>query len=245
MTVTSRQCRARYYSIMKRRNGYTIGLFLAAMQAASVAYAADTTTTTVETFTEEWVEPDGDLVEGAADAPRARIKSIAHYGPFHVVAANRAELRGSIESETLRQFKAMLFAYPGIKQIDIVDCPGTGDDAANFAIARLIRQKGISTFVPDGGFAGSGGVELFLSGTKRRAAPTAEFAVHSWRDENGREANDYAANAPENLAYINFYKEIGMEDGKAKAFYAMTNSVPHSSALYLKPSDIARFAALD
>jgi ATP-dependent protease ClpP protease subunit len=230
---------------MKRRNGYTIGLFLAAMQAASVAYAADTTTTTVETFTEEWSEPESELVEDAASAPRAPIKAFAHFGPFHVVAANRAELRGSIESETLRQFKAMLFAYPGIKQIDIVDCPGTGDDAANFAIARLIRHKGISTFVPDGGFAGSGGVELFLSGAKRRAAPTAEFAVHSWRDENGREANDYAANAPENMAYINFYKEIGMEDGKAKAFYAMTNATPHNDAQYLRAKDIAAYIPLD
>ena len=211
---------------------------LAAVSLPVVAHATETTTTTVEIFVEEWDEPD--VAEAMHVEP-----AIGHYGPFRVVAPNRATLNGSIESETLAQFKAMLAAYPAMKQIDIVDCSGTGDDAANFAIARLIRQRGIATFVPDGGSARSGGVELFLAGAKRRAAPTAEFAVHSWRDEDGREANDYAANAPENLAYINFYKEIGMEDGKAKAFYAMTNATPHDDARYLRGKDIAAYIPLD
>ncbi len=225
---------------MKRGNAFIIGLALAAAQLVPcAAHAASVTTITVETITEEYDEPDGAFGE---EAPAI---ALAHYGPFHVVADDRSELRGSIESETLRQFQAMLAAYPRMKQIDIVDCSGTGDDAANFAIARLIRQRGIATFVPDGGSARSGGVELFLAGAKRRAAPTAEFAVHSWRDEDGREANDYAANAPENLAYINFYKEIGMEDGKAKAFYAMTNATPHDDARYLRGTDIAAYIPLD
>ncbi len=228
---------------MKWGNAYSIGLVLAAQIVPSMAYAANVTTITVETITEEYEEPDS--APDSAYSDEAPAIALAYYGPFHVVAADRAELRGSIESETLRQFQAMLAAYPRISQIDIVDCSGTGDDAANFAIARLIRQRGISTFVPDGGSARSGGVELFLAGAKRRAAPTAEFAVHSWRDEEGREANDYAANAPENLAYINFYKEVGMDDGKARAFYAMTNATAHNDARYLRGTDIAAYIPLD
>ena len=171
--------------------------------------------------------------------------SAAHFGPFAVVAADRAELNGGIETNTPAQFRAMLRAYPGIVQIDMIDCPGTDDDTANFAIAHMIRKAGIATNVPDGGSVRSGGVELFLAGAKRSAAPTAEFAVHSWRDEDGLEAGDYSASDPANQEYIAFYREVGMDADKAKAFYALTNSVSNDDALYLKPRDIAAYIPLD
>jgi hypothetical protein len=217
-----------------------LGFALIAANVHSLASAAETSTVTVETIIEEWDDEEAEPA-AAISSPLA----LAQYGPFRVVADDRAELNGSIESETASQFKAMLAAYPAIKHIVLIDCPGTSDDAANFTIARLIHRKGIATGIPDGGSVRSGGVELFLAGVKRHAAPTAEFAVHSWRDEDGREAKDYAANAPENLEYINFYKEIGMDDAKAKAFYAMTNATPHDSARYLKGADIAAYIPLD
>ena len=171
--------------------------------------------------------------------------ALARFGPFSIVAVDRAELNGVIETNTPAQFRAMLRAYPALKQIDMIDCPGTDDDEANFTIAHMIRKAGITTYVPDAGSVRSGGVELFLAGAKRRAAPTAEFAVHSWRDEDGREPDDYAANDPANQEYIAFYREVGMDAAKAKAFYALTNSVPNDEALYLKPRDIAAYIALD
>jgi hypothetical protein len=172
-------------------------------------------------------------------------KALASFGPFHVVGHDRVELAGVIGSGTDAQFRALLKAYPGIKQIDMIDCPGTEDDAANFAIARMVRRAGIATHVPDGGFVGSGGVELFLAGLRRSAAPTAEFAVHSWRDSDGLEANDYAEGDPLHRQYLSFYREMGMEDAKARAFYAMTNSVGHEDALYLTAGDIARYTAIN
>jgi hypothetical protein len=171
--------------------------------------------------------------------------ALAHFGPFIVVAANRAELNGTIETSTPAQFRAMLRTYPALHQIDMIDCPGTDDDEANLIIARLIRKAGITTNVPDGGSVRSGGVELFLAGARRHAAPTAEFAVHSWRDEDGLEAEDYGANDAANQEYINFYREIGMDADKAKAFYALTNSVSNDEALYLKARDIAAYIPLD
>jgi hypothetical protein len=177
--------------------------------------------------------------------PSSKYFAAAHFGPFIMVAANRAELNGTIETNTPVQFRAMLRSFPALKQIDMIDCPGTDDDEANFIIARLIRKAGITTNVPDGGSVRSGGVELFLAGARRHAAPTAEFAVHSWRDEDGLEAEDYAANNPANQEYINFYREIGMDAAKAKAFYALTNSVSNDEALYLKPRDIAAYIPLD
>jgi hypothetical protein len=192
----------------------------------------------IETEVYEWVE-------AAQPATLSSANSFATFGPFTVVDANRAELNGSIESETPAQFRAMLRAFPGIQQIDMVDCPGTGDDEANLMLARMIRQSGIATYVPDGGSVRSGGVELFLAGAKRSAAPEAEFAVHSWLDEDGMEPDDFAGDDPVNREYVDYYREMGMTPDKAKAFYALTNSVPHDDALYLKPRDIAAYIPLD
>ncbi|MEQ1551765.1 hypothetical protein [Sphingorhabdus sp.] len=170
---------------------------------------------------------------------------IASFGPFHMVAPDRAELIGSVESETPAQFAALLRAFPALKQIDMVDCPGTGDDGANLALARMVRRHGVMTYVPEGGSVRSGGVELFLAGARRRAAPTAEFAVHSWRDEDGYEASDFAADDPVHQEYIAFYREMGLSEGEARNFYAMTNSAPHDDALYLNSRDLARYVRLD
>lgn len=187
-----------------------------------------------------WSETD--TPNNAADLPGGLRTS---FGPFHVVGHDRAELAGSIETDTPAQFHAMLKAFPSIKQIDMVDCPGTGDDEANFTLARMIRRAGIATYVPGGGFVASGGVELFLAGVHRRADPDAEFAVHSWRDSDGLEAADFANDDPVNVTYINYYREMGMGEAQARAFYALTNSVNHDDALYLKAADIARYIRLD
>lgn len=195
------------------------------------------TSVSVETLAYEWVEESAPVV---VPSP-----SNARFGPFHVVSPDRVELNGSIESDTPAQFRSMLRAFPGIRQIDMVDCPGTGDDEANLALARMVRKAGISTFVPKGGSVRSGGVELFLAGAKRSAAPDAEFAVHSWLDEDGLEPDDYAESDPVNREYVDYYREMGMSDDNAKAFYAMTNSVPHDDALYLKPRDLAVYIPLD
>jgi hypothetical protein len=214
--------------------------------APLTVYAAEYTI--VETTVEEWADEPAAGYAQIAERPAGRAAStgaLASFGPFNVVGNARAELVGTIETNTPAQFKQMLAAYPAITQIDMIDCPGTNDDAANFAIARMIRKAGIATFVPNGGSVRSGGVELFLSGVRRYAGPDAEFAVHSWQDEDGLEPDDIAADDPVNLEYIQYYREIGMDDSMARAFYAMTNSVPHDSALYLKARDIAAYLPLD
>lgn len=205
------------------------------------------TTITVEEIVYEDAASDGAeryVADQFAEIVPSRTP-LASFGPFHMVSPTRAELIGSIESETPAQFRALLRAFPALAQIDMLDCPGTGDDEANLALARMVRKAGIATYVPDGGSVRSGGVELFLAGAKRSAAPTAEFAVHSWIDEDGLEPEDFAADDPVNRDYVDYYREMGMSDGSARAFYALTNSVPHDDALYLNSADIARYVALN
>ena len=177
----------------------------------------------------------------AAQAP----VGIADYGPFRVLDATHAALVDVTDTASPRQFAALLRDWPDIATLSMVDCPGTEDDRANLRVGAMIRDAGIATEVPDGGFVASGAVELFLAGVRRSAAPSAEFAVHSWADEDGREAKDYAADAPENRAYTDYYRRMGMTAPQATAFYAMTNSVPFAQALRLTRADMARWVPLD
>lgn len=211
---------------------------------APAGYEARTTTlvqaghvTITETVREE---PVRFIALPARAAPGA---ALAQYGPFRVLDEKRAALVGSTDSASPQAFAAMLAAHPGLEVIEFADAAGTSNDLANLKLGRAIRAAGLATHVPAGGSARSGAVELFLAGTRRTMDPQALFAVHSWRDERGREPADFAPDAPENRLYLDYYAEMGMTAAEARAFYAMTNSVPHSGALWIDGRDMARWIA--
>ena len=183
------------------------------------------------------------LVEAVLPAPKS--VGIAAYGPFRVLDSSRAALVDVTDHTAPDQFAAMLRDYPGILMLEMIECPGTDDDRANLRLGRMIHARGIATHVPAGGSVRSGGVELFLAGARRFADPGAEFAVHAWADEDGREPGNYAADAPENRAYLDYYREMGMSSSQAANFYAMTNSVPNADAKWMGAKDMARWVKLD
>ncbi|WP_369026799.1 alpha/beta hydrolase [Qipengyuania sp. RANM35] len=170
-------------------------------------------------------------------------RGIARFGPFLVLDSRRVALVDETGHDTPAVFAAMRRAFPDLVQVDMVECPGTRDDKANMELGRMIRAAHMVTHVPPIGSVRSGAVELFLAGVERDIADGAEFAVHSWMDEYGREAGDFGENAPENLKYIVYYREMGMGERQARAFYAFTNSVPHAEALWLEAQDMRRWAA--
>jgi hypothetical protein len=169
-------------------------------------------------------------------------QGIAQYGPFVVLDSRRVALVGVTDRSTPAMFSAMLHDFPALAQLDMVECPGTHDDIANIRLGRMIRAAGMVTYVPPIGSVRSGAVELFFAGVARDISDGAEFAVHSWRDDDGHEAKDFAADAPENTKYLDYYREMGMGADQAQAFYTFTNSVPHSSARWLTAPDMRRWA---
>jgi hypothetical protein len=169
----------------------------------------------------------------------------ARFGPFTIVDTATVRMAGDVTSATPRQFAAMLAAFPGLKRLELVDCPGSLDEEANLALARAVRRAGLTTHVPAGGSVRSGAVELFLAGVTRSAHPSAEFGVHSWRDEDGLEARDFAQDHPVHREYLDYYREMGLDDAKARAFYSMTNATGFDAVRYLTKADMARFVALD
>ncbi|MEL7189230.1 MAG: alpha/beta hydrolase [Pseudomonadota bacterium] len=164
--------------------------------------------------------------------------AVAQYGPFRVLDENRVAMVGSTDVTAPLHFAAMLRDFPELERLEMIEAPGTSHDLANLELGRLIREAGIATHVPAGGSVRSGGVELFLAGATRTMDDNAEFAVHSWRDIYGREPKDFAEDAPENRLYLDYYVEMGMSEGRAREFYAMTNSVPHHSALWLNGDEM-------
>ena len=211
----------------------------AAAQVVTVTETVEVTYEVVDSGSERLVAPE------LSSPPAALPRSVASFGPFRVLDPGRAALVDVTDERTPAQFEAMLRAYPGIALIEMIECPGTEDDRANLRLGRMIHTRGISTHVPAGGSVRSGGVELFLAGKTRIADPGSEFAVHSWADEDGREARDYAADAPENRAYIAYYEEMGLPEPQARAFYAMTNSVPNAQAKWLGAADMAHWVTLN
>ena len=178
-------------------------------------------------------------------APGTIPPGIASYGPFRVIDSGRAALVDATDSRSPEQFAALLRDYPNVSELEMIECPGTEDDLANLRLGRMIRARGISTHVPAGGSVRSGAVELFLAGRLRYADPGSEFAVHAWLDDTGRTPRDYAPNSPENLRYLNYYQQMGMNLQEARAFYAMTNAIPFESARWFGADEMARWVRLD
>ncbi|MFN4113423.1 MAG: alpha/beta hydrolase [Sphingomonadaceae bacterium] len=165
-------------------------------------------------------------------------QALASYGPFRVIGPARAALVGVTDSASPAQFAALLRDHPGIATLELIECPGTEDDRANLKLGRMIRAAGIATHVPAGGSVRSGAVELLLAGTQRRIDDGAEFAVHAWIAEDGREAHQFAAGSAEHAGYIAYYREMGMAEAQARAFYAMTNSVRFDDAKWLGAAEM-------
>lgn len=231
---------------MQRLAAPLLAALLAAIALPAPVLADDMTTIAIEVIDDTGLTLPGSerfVSEGSFDP--ADVQGIATFGPFRVLDATRAALVDATDSASPRDFARLLLAYPQIRTLEMIECPGTSDDTANLKLGRMIHRAGIVTEVPDGGSVRSGAVELFLAGARRIAAPGAEFAVHSWQDSDGLEPSDFPANDPVNRAYIAYYREMGMSEAQATAFYAMTNAVPHEDARWMDAEEFAAYAPLD
>lgn len=244
-----------------RKRGLTVLLWCVAAALALLLFSPPVHAQTI--IVEEWTEADapveltysdtdGDAaMKGAQrfagvlpDMADLRWPALAAYGPFHVTDARTIEMTGTVDSNTPAEFAALLAAHPGVERLVMRECPGSVDEHANLALARMVRRAGLATHVPAGGSVRSGAVELWLAGVRRTADDGAEFGLHSWRDEDGREARDYAASDPVHGEYLGFYREMGLDDATASRFYALSNSVGFDELRLLGAGDMARLGLL-
>ena len=233
--------------IPQLENDKSVGTYSDSVTFRETTISPNGTTETITTYEESYIYQDTVTRYIPEDAFNAQpSKSLATYGSFRVVNKNRAEMIGTTDSYSMERFNRMIAQHPNIKQIDMLDVAGTVDDEVNLELARKINAMGIATHIPKNGSVRSGGVELFLAGKRRSAHPSANFAVHSWRDEDGLEPNDFPKNHPVHRSYIDYYRDIaGMSEKQAADFYWMTNSAPHDDLIDLTTEDIQRYTPLN
>jgi hypothetical protein len=217
-------------------NGTIVSQFLLSIAVYALPYSIPAVLASEITSETEVIE-DEDSDQATAATP-----AIARFGPFSVINATVVEMRGVIDSATPGDFRRMRILYPALHTLEMVDCPGSEDDEAALALDRLVHQAGINTHVPAHGSIRSGAVELFLAGAHRTADPGAELGVHSWQDDEGKQARDYPPDAPVHAEYINYYVAMGFAPKLAQDFYAFTNAAaPATGIHYMTPDEISRF----
>jgi len=148
------------------------------------------------------------------------------YEPVYFeVSADTAFMRGVIDETTPDVIANLFEEHPEVKIITMIDVPGSADDSSNLKVARLIRQNGISTFVPFKGMIASGGVDFFLAGINRELADSTLVGVHSWYEYDSTGAIINAQDLPKNhemhKMFLDFYHDIKI----AEDFYWYTLEV--------------------
>lgn len=99
-------------------------------------------------------------------------------------------LDGVINSRSLGDFVDVLNDNPGLRAIELGQIDGSIDGEVVAEMGYIIRDEGLATRAGAGAEIYSGGVDLFLAGVDRRAAPGAVLGVHEWETGFGR-ARDY------------------------------------------------------
>ena len=147
------------------------------------------------------------------------------------VQGNTARMTGTIDCTTPAVVQQLLSANPQLTTIVLVNVPGSADDDANLAAARLIRQAGINTHVPAGPGVASGGTDFFLAGVIRTMDAGAVIGVHSWADGNGsgkaqKDSNPNWATDTAHASFLQYYQEMGLADPSGFYCYTMDAAPP-------------------
>lgn len=124
------------------------------------------------------------------------------------------------------------------------DVLGSVDQEATFAAGRRIRELGLATHVPRGGVIASGGVEVFLAGSRRTIDTGARLGVHSWSVEidgvrvDGRDLHPSHRLHKQFLAY---YLEMGMSEDY---YWFVVDSAASDDVHWLTDDELDRFGLL-
>ena len=147
-------------------------------------------------------------------------------------------MTGTIYGQTPDILRAALAANPQVREIVMVEVPGSADDAANHRAGRMVRRAGLATRLLPDSLIASGGTDFFLSGRRRIVAPGAQIGVHSWSTLGGLEGAALPDSEPEHRFYLDYYREMGIPE----TFYWFTLAAAPSHGLHwMTRAEIARF----
>ena len=158
-----------------------------------------------------------------------------------------AVMHGFINSNTPSVVQTFINDYPTITTLVFMQIPGSDDDDTNLQASQLLRNRGYTTYLPavnvynQDAFIASGGVDMFLAGTRRVIDVNAEVGVHSWSDGTNQ-ATDFPVGDPVHQPYIDYYVAMGFSQADAEAFYYFTiNAAPASGIHNMTESELEQY----
>ncbi len=156
------------------------------------------------------------------------------------VKGDTAVVDGGTDSRSLTEMKTFLNDNPGVRHLVLRNMPGTSDAMTNLKIARLIRERGLTTHLQKRSRIASGAVDLFISGVERTMECGAKIGVHSWSVDGRigpkRMGADY--NQP---VHEDFLSDMGIDP----AFYVFTREAAEPETIYImKYPEIVEYGLL-
>ncbi|UTW44268.1 alpha/beta hydrolase [bacterium SCSIO 12696] len=128
------------------------------------------------------------------------------------VADDKLVLNGIIDDTTPDAFRNALSESPNVTALVLRFVPGSIDDESNLAVARAVRNAGLTTEVPSGGIVVSGGTDLFLAGKQRRLGQGSCVGVHTWAEGlSGKAGAEYPRTSSEHQPYLDYYRDMAID----------------------------------
>jgi len=156
------------------------------------------------------------------------------------VSGDTAYVNGGTDTMSYFNAKSFINNNPQIRKLVLMRMPGTVDSGANLEIARLIRERGISTHLDKNSRIASGAVDLFISGKERTMECGAMIGVHSWSYNGEIGPKDLGVDRFQ-YRHESFLREMGVNP----AFYVFTREAADPDEIYfLQPDEIEKFGLL-
>ena len=184
--------------------------------------------------------PAAVLFQAVADAlTSADLVEPQDEGLYLDVRGDLLFVRGVVDSDSRGQMYDVLKDFPDIQTVVLTAIPGSADDETNLALGRMLRQAGITTYLPARGMVASGGVDLFLSGGRRFVERGASVGVHSWADSDGTDGDDLPREDPLHGLYLEYYREMRIPED---FYWFSLQAAPPEGIHWMTEAEMERYA---
>lgn len=146
----------------------------------------------------------------------------------------KAYVNGILGKKFHKRFVKAINENPKVKTIVLEKIPGSINDEWNVKTCIFLHEKGLNTELLPHSIIESGGVDLFISGNKRRIAKGAEIGVHSWSDLK-KDGIEYPKDSQEHEIFIDFFEKI---DFDINFYWYTLKAAPANGMHYMSNKEI-------
>lgn len=156
---------------------------------------------------------------------------------FEIIDDQSVEIRATLGKKFHKRFLKFSEQNPKIKELYLMEIPGSINDEWNTKTCVYIHKNGMNTHLKSNSMIASGGVDLFISGNKRTIEEGAKIGVHSWRDLK-KDGSDYPRDAEEHQLFIDFFEVIDFDT----SFYWYTlEAAPGNDIHWMSNEEINKY----